>query len=392
MLRSLKDLSVQHQRVLVRVDFNVPLSDGRVANDARLRESLPTLQYLIEQEAKVVLISHLGRPDGRFSPELRMNPVAQRLAELLKRPVRKLDDCIGPAVESAAQALAPGEILLLENVRFHPGEEANDESFAQQLAQLADVYVNDAFGTAHRAHASTYGVAKLLPASAGLLLEREVRMLSRITEAPARPVLAIIGGAKISDKIGVMQDLFGRVDQFLVGGGSAFTFLQARGWSVGTSIVEERLVESAQKLVKAAEARQVSVVLPQDFQIARALKPGVECRVARADQIPAGWMGLDVGPASIQEFQGRVRAAKTIVWAGPLGAFEFPPFNEGTRAVAQTIADSDCFAVIGGGDTAAAVEQAGVAGAKNIYISTGGGATLEFLSGRRLLPIEILKT
>ncbi|MBI3459730.1 phosphoglycerate kinase [Candidatus Acetothermia bacterium] len=392
MLRRLENLDVHNKRVLVRVDFNVPLKDRKVSNDNRLRESLPTLRYLIEQGAKIILVSHLGRPGGKFLDELRMNPIAERLSALLGKPVRKVDECAGPSVHSAIAALKPGEVLLLENVRFYPGEEKNEEAFAQQLAELADVYVNDAFGTAHRAHASTYGVAKLLPSAAGFLLEREVTMLSRATLNPARPFLVIIGGAKISDKIGVMKDFLGKVDQFLVGGGSAFTFLRAKGWNVGKSIVDEKLVDGVKQFVKEAYQQKAEVILPQDFKIAPELKPGVERGFAPADKIPEGWVGLDLGPETIKDFRRRVREAKTIVWSGPLGAFETPPFDEGTRAIAQTILESpQLFAIIGGGDTAAAIEQAGSKNPPNIYISTGGGATLEFLGGRTLQPIEILK-
>jgi phosphoglycerate kinase len=392
MLRTLRDLSIHNQRVLVRVDFNVPLRGGHVVNDARLRESLPTIRYLIEQGAKVILVSHLGRPDGKIQEDLRMDPVAEYFSGLLGKPVQKAGDCIGSSVRSAVSTLKSGEVLLLENIRFYPGEEKNDEHFARELAQLADLYVNDAFGTAHRAHASTYGVAKLLPSAAGFLLEREVSMLSRVTQNPARPFLVLIGGAKISDKIGVMKDLLGKVDQFLVGGGSAFTFLRAKGWNVGRSVVDEKLIDSVKQFVKDAYQRGTEVILPQDFKIAQELKPGVDRGFAPADKIPDNWLGLDLGPETIKDYRRRLRVAKTIVWVGPLGVFEIPPFDEATRAMAQAIAESPhLFAIIGGGDTAAALEQAGIKDAKNIYISTGGGATLEFLGGRTLLSIEVLK-
>jgi phosphoglycerate kinase len=392
MLRSLKNLEVQDKRVLVRVDFNVPLKDTKVTNDTRLRESLPTIQYLLERGAKVILVSHLGRPDGKIVDTLRMKAVAERLSHLLGKTVHKADECVGPSVHALVSSMKAGEVLLLENVRFYPGEEKNDENFSKQLAQLADLYVNDAFGTAHRAHASTYGVAKLLPSAAGFLLEREVTMLSKATHNPARPVVAMIGGAKISDKIGVMKDFVGKVDQFLVGGGSAFTFLRAKGWMVGNSIVDEKLVEGVKQFVKEAYAKNAEIILPQDFKIAQKLEPGVERGFAAADKIPSGWMGLDLGPETIRDFRRRIKAARTIIWSGPLGAFEVPPFDEGTRAIAETIVESaNLFAIIGGGDTAAAIEQAGIKDSKNIYISTGGGATLEFLGGRTLLPIEILK-
>ncbi len=392
MLRSLKNLEIQNKRVLVRVDFNVPLKDGKVTNDTRLRESLPTIQYLIEHGAKVILVSHLGRPDGKIVDALRMNPVAERFALLLGKPVRTADECVGSGINTLVSSMKSGEVFLLENVRFYPGEEKNDDNFSRELAQLADIYINDAFGTVHRAHASTYGVAKLLPSAAGFLLEREVTMLNKATLNPARPLLVIIGGAKIADKIGVMKDFLGKVDQFLVGGGSAFTFLRAKGWMVGDSIIDEKLVEGVKQFVKDAYVKGADVILPQDFKIAQELKPGVERSFAPADKIPSGWMGLDLGPETIRDFRRRIKAAKTVIWSGPLGAFEIPPFDEGTRAIAQTIVESpNLFAIIGGGDTAAAIEQAGIKDFKNIYVSTGGGATLEFLGGRTLLPIEILK-
>ncbi len=387
MLRSLRDLDVAGRRVLVRVDYNVPLKDGRVVDDTRLRESLPTLDYLLQHRAKIILVSHLGRPKGKVVPELRLDPVAQRLGELLGRPVTKLNDCIGPSVQSAIAQMQPGDIVLLENVRFYPQEEANDEEFARQLAQLADCYVNDAFGTAHRAHASTYGVAKFVPSAAGLLLEREVTMLSRATENPHRPFLAIVGGAKLTDKIGVLKDLIGKVDAFLIGGAVAFTLLKAQGARVGDSLVDEQMLDAAREYLRRAGEQGIELVLPVDAQIVR----GGERAVAPADAIPDGWQGWDIGPQTVKLFQDRVTTAKTIVWAGPLGRFEEPPFDTGTREVARAIARSGAFAIIGGGDTAAALHQGDLAHATNIHFSTGGGAALEFLGGRKLPPIEILK-
>lgn len=387
MLRSVRDLDVAHRRVLVRVDYNVPLKDGHVVDDTRLRESLPTLEYLLTHRAKIILISHLGRPKGKIVPELRLDPVAQRLQELLGRPVTKLSDCIGPSVQSVVSQMQPRDIVLLENVRFYPEEEANDEEFARQLAQLADCYVNDAFGTAHRAHASTYGVAQFLPAAAGLLLEREVTMLSRATENPARPFLAIVGGAKLADKIGVLIDLMGKVDAFVLGGAVAFTLLKAQGAHVGDSLVDEKMLDEARGYLQQIREQGTELVLPVDVQIVR----GSEHTLVPADTIPDGWQGWDIGPQTIKLFQERVKRAKTIVWAGPLGRFEEPPFDTGTRAIAHAIAESQAFAIIGGGDTAAALNRAGLAHSKNIYCSTGGGAALEFIGGRKLPPIEILK-
>ncbi len=388
MLRSLRDLDLEGKRVLVRVDYNVPLQDGHVADDTRLRESLPTLEYLLAHHAKIILISHLGRPKGKVVPELRLDPVARRLSEILQRPVTKLNECIGPEVQRATSQMQPGDIILLENIRFYPHEEANDEDFARELARLADYYVNDAFGTAHRAHASTYGVAKFLPSAAGLLLEREVTMLSRAVDNPARPFLAIVGGAKLADKIGVLKDLIGRVDTFLLGGGVAFTLLKAQGAHVGSSLVEEKLLDEARAALHAARAAGTQIVLPVDAQIVR----GSERAVAPAAAIPEGWQGWDIGPQTIELFTNHIKSAKTIVWAGPLGRFEEPPYDEGTREVAQAIAQSEAFAIIGGGDTAAALHRWGLGQAQNIYCSTGGGATLEFIAGRKLPPIEILRS
>ena len=387
MLRSLRELDVTGRRVLVRVDYNVPLEDGQIADDTRLRESLPTLEYLLAHHAKIILVSHLGRPKGKVVPELRLDPVARRLSEILQRPVTKLDECIGPEVQRATSQMQPGDIILLENIRFYPQEEANDETFARELAQLADCYVNDAFGTAHRTHASTYGVARFLPSAAGLLLEREVAMLSRAVDNPARPFLAIVGGAKLADKIGVLKDLIGRVDAFLIGGSVAFTLLRAQGAPVGSSPVDEKLLDEARATLHAARTAGTQLVLPVDAQIVR----GSERAVAPATAIPEGWQGWDIGPQTIELFTHHIKSAKTIVWAGPLGRFEDPPYDEGTRKVAQAIAQSKAFAIIGGGDTAAALHRWGLGQAQNIYCSTGGGATLEFIAGRKLPPIEILR-
>lgn len=391
-LRRLSELPIREgRRVLVRVDYNVPLRDGRVLDDIRLRESLPTLRYLLQHRAKIILLSHLGRPKGKPVAELRLDPVAQRLGELLQTPVHKLDECVGPRVEAFIAQMKPGEIVLLENVRFYPQEEANDELFAQQLARLGDCYVNDAFGTAHRAHASTYGVARLLPSAAGLLLEHEVTMLQRVRENPARPFIVIVGGAKLADKIGILKDFLDRADAFLLGGGIAFTLLKAQGASVGSSLVDEKLLEEARLFLAAARARGVRVLLPEDAQIVQQTSASLQWAVSRADRIPDGWQGWDIGPRTIQIFQEQIKDAKTIVWAGPLGRFEQPPFDRGTREVARAIAASGSFAVIGGGDTAAALRESECAAAQNIYFSTGGGAALEFLGGRELPPIEILR-
>ena len=389
-LRTIRDVDVQGKRVLVRVDFNVPLQNGRVTDDTRIRGALPTIQYLMEHQAKTVLMSHLGRPKGTVVPELKMDPVAQRLSELLGHPVKKLDDCIGPAVEAAVAQMQPGDVVLLENLRFHPGETANDPGFAQALARLGELYVNDAFGTLHRKHASTYGVAQQLPAYAGLLVEREVQMLSRLLEGPERPYFAIVGGAKLSDKIGVLDDLLPRVDGFLLGGGLVFTFFKAQGLSVGKSLVDEELISEAQRFMEDARSKGVEVLLPEDVVVAPELAPNPPTRVVSVREIPDDQMGLDIGPKTIEAFKAKIQKAKTLLWAGPLGAFETPPFERGTVEIAQAIAKSQAFAVVGGGDTAAALKVAGVE-SENIYISTGGGAALAFVGGRSLPALEVLR-
>jgi phosphoglycerate kinase len=390
MLRGLRDLEVEGKRVLVRVDFNVPLKGGKITDDRRIREALPTISYLIEHRAKTILASHLGRPEGKVVEELRLTPVAARLGELLGRPVRKLDDCIGPEVERAVAQMGPGEVVLLENLRFHEGEEANDPEFARALAALADLFVDDAFGTAHRKHASNYGVARLLPSAAGFLMEQEITNLSRLRDNPERPFLALIGGKKAEDKIGVLFDLLGKVDAFLIGGGVAFTLLKARGYEVGDSIVDEALLGKAEQFLAEAEHRGVTVVLPQDVRIAERFDPKAPARVVPVRAIPKGWIGLDIGPATAEEFGRRVRGAKTVLWTGPLGAFELPQFAEGTRAVAQALAKAPAFSVIGGGETAEAIEGLGLAKEMG-YISTGGGAMLHFLRGEELPAVEPLR-
>jgi 3-phosphoglycerate kinase len=389
--RTVRDVDVAGRRVLVRVDFNVPLDEGgRVADDRRIRESLPTLRYLLEGGAAVVLMSHLGRPGGRVVDGLRMAPVGERLAQLLGRPVRVLPDCVGPEVEAAVAALRPGEVALLENLRFHPEEEANDPAFAAALARLGDLYVNDAFGTAHRAHASTVGVAAYLPAVAGLLMEKEIRYLSRLLENPDHPYVAVLGGKKVSDKIGVLANLLERVDSVLVGGGMAYTFLRACGHPVGRSVVEEDRVALARELMERAQARGVQLLLPEDVVVAPAPAPDAPRRVVSAREIPDGWMGLDIGPATARRFSEVVLGARLVVWNGPMGVFEVEPFAEGTRVVAEAVAQCPGTTVVGGGDTAAAVEQFGLL-ERFDHVSTGGGATLEFLEGKELPGIRVLQ-
>ncbi|MGC8837094.1 MAG: phosphoglycerate kinase [Anaerolineae bacterium] len=385
--KTVRDVPVAGKRVLVRVDFNVPLTEGRVADDTRIRAALPTIQYLLDQGARVILMSHLGRPKGKVREDLRMRPVGERLAELLGRPVQVLDDCVGPQVEAAVAAMQAGDVVLLENLRFHPEEEANDAEFARALASLGDLYVDDAFGAAHRAHASTVGVAQYLPAVAGFLMERELAFLSRALEAPERPYVAILGGAKISDKIGVVRNLLVRADTLLIGGGMANTFLKARGLSVGDSLVEDDAVPVARELLEGAADR---LRLPVDVVIADAFTADAARKVVPVDQVPAAWRILDIGPQTVARFAEAVRGARTVFWNGPMGVFEFPPFAEGTFAIARAVAECAGTTIVGGGDSVAAVNQAGVAD-RITHISTGGGASLEFMEGRTLPGVAVLE-
>jgi phosphoglycerate kinase len=386
MKKTLRDLEVQGKRVLVRVDFNVPMQDGQITDDRRIRESLPTIQYLLERGAKVILMSHLGRPKGKPDPQYSLRPVAERLSELLGRPVRFLEDCVGEAVEQAVQAMAPGEVVLLENLRFHPEEEANDDGFARALARLGDLYVNDAFGSAHRAHASTEGVAHYLPAVAGFLMEKELRYLGSVLTQPERPFVAILGGAKVHDKIGVIQNLLPKVDRLLIGGGMAFTFLKAQGYEIGRSLLDSDSLEFARRVLQEAGQK---IVLPVDVVVAPSPEAETQAQVVPVDQIPPDQMGLDIGPQTVARFREIVRLARTIVWNGPLGLFERAAFAEGTRGVLQAVAESGATSILGGGDTAAAAEQLGFAD-RITHISTGGGAALEFLEGRTLPGVAVL--
>jgi len=387
--KTVKEIDVKGKRVLVRVDFNVPMEDGKITDETRIVASLPTLEYLKEQGARVILMSHLGRPKGRPDPALRLDPVAARLGELLGIPVRKVDDCIGDEVEEAARALGPGEFLLLENLRFHPEEEANDPEFARALARLGDVYVNDAFGAAHRAHASTEGVAHYLPAVAGLLLARELEVLGKALESPDRPFVAILGGAKVGDKIGVIENLVSKVDVLVIGGGMAYTFLKAKGLEIGKSLLDESRIDYAKELLARAEKGEIRLVLPEDVVVADSFAPDANSRVVPVDAIPADWEGMDIGPRTREAIAQVVKNAKTILWNGPMGVFEFAAFSHGTRAVAQAVADSGAFSIVGGGDSAAAVQQAGLAD-KISHVSTGGGASLEFLEGKELPGVAAL--
>jgi len=384
--KTIRDIDVRGKRVLLRVDFNVPLKDGAVTDDTRIRAELPTLDYLLGQGAALLLCSHLDRPKGKVVPEFRMDPVAVRLAELLGRPVKKLDECVGPEVEAAAQAMQPGDVILLENTRFHPEEEANDPEFARQLAGLAQVYVNDAFGSAHRAHASTEGVARLLPAVAGFLMEKEIEFLGRAVENPEHPYVAILGGAKISDKIGVIESLLKRCDRLLIGGGMANTFFAAMGFEMGDSLVEEDAVPTAQSLLESASGR---LVLPVDVVIADRFDNDANSRVVAPNEVPAGWRILDVGPKTMATFESALGGAKTVVWNGPLGVFEMSKFAWGTFKMARLLAGLDAVTIIGGGDSAAAVHQAGLVD-EMTHVSTGGGASLELLEGKELPGVAVL--
>ena len=390
---TVRDVDVAGKRVLVRVDFNVPLEDGKVFDDARIRAALPTIALLVRKGARVILASHLGRPKGKVADSLRLRPVAERLSQLLGQEVRVTGDALGTGTQDAVRRLKKGDVLLLENLRFHKEEEANDPDFAKQLASYADVYVNDAFGTAHRAHASTEGIARFLPAYAGLLMEREITMLSRLLEDPARPFAAIIGGAKVSDKITVLENLLERLDTLVLGGGMANTFLVAEGHTVGKSLLEADMVEDARGLLQMAAQRGVRIVLPVDVVVAKEVTRGAEHKVVPVERVPNSWSIVDVGPRSVGLFEEALDEARTILWNGPLGVFEIPTFGDGTRAMARylaTRAEAGATVVLGGGDSAAAVDQLGLAG-RMTHVSTGGGATLEFLEGKDLPGIAILR-
>lgn len=385
---TLKDLDVKSKSVLVRVDFNVPIENGQVSNDIRIRSSLPTINYLLEQGAKVILMSHLGRPKGKRDPKLQMDPVAKVLSQLLGKEVKKIDTCVGDEAKEAADNLQEGQVLLLENLRFYPEETANDPEFSKQLAELGDIYVNDAFGTAHRAHASTAGVAAYLPSAMGFLIEKEVSVMGKALEDPVRPFAAVIGGAKIADKIGVLANLLDKVDFLLIGGGMANTFLKAQGFDLGKSLVEDEKLEAALEILQAAEKNQVNLMLPVDVVVAHEISPDAEGKVVSVSEIPSDMMALDIGPETAKLFAQMLSTAKTVVWNGPMGVFEESAFAKGTEAVAEAVAQVE-ISIVGGGDSAAAVEKVGVAD-RITHISTGGGASLEYLEGKILPGIAAL--
>jgi len=389
---TIRDVDVAGKRVFVRVDFNVPLADGKVSDDSRIRAAIPTILSLVQSGARVILASHLGRPDGKVQDSLRLRPVGQRLTELLRRHVPVTGDALGLGTEDALKRLRPGEILLLENLRFHVEEEQNDPAFAAALASYADIYVNDAFGTAHRAHASTVGIAKLLPAYAGLLMEREIEMLSKLLEAPDRPFAAILGGAKVSDKIKVIDHLMTKVDLLILGGGMANTFLLAQGKAVGKSLAEPDRVGDAQRILSSAANNGVRVILPVDVIVAKEVTQGTEYKTLRAEKIPASWHIVDLGKESQDLIVEALADVGTVFWNGPMGVFEIPSFAHGTKAVARAVAeraDAGATVIVGGGDSVAAVTQQGLAD-RMTHISTGGGASLEFLEGRELPGVTVL--
>ncbi len=388
--KTVKDFAVEGKRVLVRVDFNVPMDENKgITDDTRIRAAIPTIRYLMDQGAKVILASHLGRPKGQVNPKYSMAPVAERLSGLLGAPVEMAGDCVGEEVKKMAGKLEPGQVLLLENVRFYAEEEKNDPGFAAKLAELADLYINDAFGTAHRAHASTEGVARLLPAGAGFLMQKEIDIMGKALANPERPFTAILGGAKVSDKIGVIENLLKQVDCLIIGGGMANTFLKAQGYEVGKSLVENDKLDLARKLVQEAGCR-VKFLLPSDVVAADQFSVDAKRKVVGVEEIPAGWLALDIGPATAKLFAEEISFARTIVWNGPMGVFEMEPFAAGTEAVAKALAGSKAVTIVGGGDSVAAVEKLGVA-EKITHISTGGGASLEFLEGKVLPGVAALQ-
>src|ERR1700690_1976522 len=384
--KTVKDIDIKGKRVLMRVDFNVPMQAGKVTDDKRIRASLPTIQYVLSQGASLILMSHLGRPKGGPDPEFSLRAASEVLSSLLGKPVKMAPDCVGPEVDKMAKALKPGEVLMLENTRFHAGEEKNDLELAKQMAALGEVYVNDAFGSAHRAHSSTEGVARFLPAVSGFLMEQELEYLGRATSNPEHPYIAILGGAKISDKIAVVENLLAICDKLIIGGGMANTFLAAKGFNMQDSLVEAGSIDTAKSILKKSGNK---LLLPVDAVIADKFEAEANNKVVDVDKVPAGWRIMDIGPKSIEAFKAALKGAKLIVWNGPMGVFEMPKFAEGTFAIARLLADSGATTVIGGGDSASAVKKAGVA-KQMTHVSTGGGASLEFLEGKELPGVAAL--
>ncbi|MEH7349998.1 phosphoglycerate kinase [Gottfriedia acidiceleris] len=387
--KSLHDIDVKGKRVFCRVDFNVPMANGKVTDDTRIRAALPTIQYLIENGAKVILASHLGRPKGQVNEDMRLNAVATRLSEKLGKNVIKTDEAYGPKVQEEISKMNEGDVLLLENVRFYPGEEKNDEALAKEFASLADVYVNDAFGAAHRAHATTAGIAKFIPAVAGFLMEKEISVLGKALSNPERPFTAIIGGAKVRDKISVIENLLEKVDNLIIGGGLAYTFLKAKGYEIGQSLLEEDKIDLANEFMQKAEAKGVKFYMPIDAIIADKFGEDANTQQVDIDGIPADWQALDIGPKTTALYADVINSSKLVIWNGPMGVFEIDKFAQGTKGVAQALADSDAYSIIGGGDSAAAAEKFGLAD-KMSHISTGGGASLEFMEGKELPGVAVL--
>jgi len=387
---TIRDLDVKGKKVFCRVDFNVPMENGEITDETRIVAALPTIQYLVAEGAKVILASHLGRPKGKVVEELRLNPVAERLSELLALPIKKTDQVIGGEVTRETADLKSGEVLLLENVRFNPGEEKNDPELSKAFAGTADLYINDAFGAAHRAHASTAGIAQYLPAAAGFLMEKELNTLGRAMEAPERPFTAIIGGAKVKDKIDVIDNLIGKVDNLLIGGGLAYTFIKALGYEVGNSLLEEDKVALAKSFIDKAEKAGTRLVLPKDVVVADNFANDANTRTVNIDGIPSDWEALDIGPETAKAFRHIILQSKLVIWNGPMGVFEMPTFANGTKAVAEALADADeAMTIIGGGDSAAAIEKFGLAASVN-HVSTGGGASLELMEGKILPGVAAL--
>ena len=387
---TIEDLDLRGKRVFIRADFNVPLDDNlMVTDDRRIRSTLPTINYAIDEGAKVILSSHFGRPKGKRDPKLSLAPVAKRLQRLLNKDVIFIPDCVGSQVESLVSKMKEGDVILLENLRYHPEEEQNNEEFARSLASLADVYVNDAFGTAHRAHASIVGVPKFLPAAAGFLLKKEIEYLRGAIENPVRPFVAILGGVKVSGKINVLENLVGKVDKVLIGGGMAYTFIKAMGYEVGNSLVEEDMLETAQRIRRKLKGMGIKFYLPVDCVIAQGIETSTETKIIPTLEIPKGWAALDIGPATARLFSEAIQDAKTILWNGPMGVFEKDAFSRGTFAVARAVADAYALTIVGGGDTDLAVHRAGVSDAIS-FISTGGGAALQLLEGKELPGIAVL--